>query len=144
MSEVDTNLRGGLFTNTDKRKDTAPDYKGQCEINGKKFWIAAWVKEGRSRFLSLSFEEFTEADYKKSAEIAAAKAVEKAPVVQGDAPAIDMAAVMAALASNPALLQQLSGAVQQQPAVQTAPAGMQKAPPVYNEPPQDFDDDIPF
>lgn len=79
--QSDLNMRGGLFPNANKAKETAPDYKGQCEMDGKKFWIAAWVKEGRSNFLSLSFEEFTEKDYQKSTQLAQVKTLSVQPVV---------------------------------------------------------------
>lgn len=54
----DNDLSGALFKNDRKEKDTHPDYKGQCEIDGTEYWISAWLKtskEGR-KFMSLAFE----------------------------------------------------------------------------------------
>lgn len=54
--EYDNNLRGVLFKNDRKEKDSHPDYKGSCEVEGTEFWISAWIKEGRNgKFMSLSF-----------------------------------------------------------------------------------------
>jgi uncharacterized protein (DUF736 family) len=59
MSDYDDNLRGALFKNDRKEKDTHPDYKGQCEIDGTEYWISAWIKESKAgkKFMSLSFED---------------------------------------------------------------------------------------
>lgn len=49
---------GALFINDRKEKDTHPDYRGTININGKDYWISAWVKSPRDSskedFLSLS------------------------------------------------------------------------------------------
>jgi uncharacterized protein (DUF736 family) len=50
---------GSLFRNERKEKETHPDYKGTCLLNGVKMEIAAWIKESStgSKFMSLRFEE---------------------------------------------------------------------------------------
>jgi uncharacterized protein (DUF736 family) len=50
---------GSLFRNDRKEKETHPDYKGACLVNGVKMEIAAWIKERNdgSKFMSLRFEE---------------------------------------------------------------------------------------
>lgn len=56
MSQYDNNMRGVLFKNDRKEKDTHPDYKGTCEVNGEEMWLSAWIKDGKSgKFMSLSF-----------------------------------------------------------------------------------------
>lgn len=48
---------GILGRNERKEKDTHPTHTGQCTIDGKQFWISAWVKEGRNgKFFSLAFK----------------------------------------------------------------------------------------
>jgi hypothetical protein len=52
-------MRGVLFRNKDKASDKHPDYKGQCEIDGKQCWVDAWIKTpkaGGDKFMSLSFK----------------------------------------------------------------------------------------
>jgi hypothetical protein len=49
---------GTLGRNERKSKDTHPTHTGQCTVDGKRFWISAWVKDGRdgSKFFSLAFK----------------------------------------------------------------------------------------
>lgn len=58
MADYDNNLRGVLFQN-DKVKDTQPDYKGSCEIDGKQYWLSGWKKLSKDNkpFLSLAIQE---------------------------------------------------------------------------------------
>jgi uncharacterized protein (DUF736 family) len=58
MAEYDNNMRGVLFQN-DKAKDTQPDYKGSCEIDGKEYWLSGWKKLSKDNkpFLSLAIQE---------------------------------------------------------------------------------------
>jgi hypothetical protein len=56
--QFDNNMRGVLFKNDRKEKDTHPDYKGSCEIEGTEMWVSAWIKQGnKGKFMSLSFEK---------------------------------------------------------------------------------------
>lgn len=53
----DNNMRGTLGRNERREKDTQPEYTGKCEIEGRMYWISAWVKEANGRkFFSLSFK----------------------------------------------------------------------------------------
>lgn len=55
MVEYDNS--GALFKNTRKEKETHSDYNGSVTIEGKQYWISAWVKEGqKGKFFSLSFK----------------------------------------------------------------------------------------
>jgi hypothetical protein len=54
----DSNMRGTLGKNDRRQSEKSPEYTGQCEIDGKMYWISGWVKEGQGRkFFSLSFKE---------------------------------------------------------------------------------------
>ncbi len=58
MSDYDNNMRGVLFKNDRKESENHPDYKGQAEVDGVEYWIAAWIKEGKKgKFMSISFTE---------------------------------------------------------------------------------------
>lgn len=54
---------GSLFRNDRKEKDTQPDYKGACMVNGVKMEMAAWVRDrpDGSKFMSFKFSEPREA-----------------------------------------------------------------------------------
>jgi uncharacterized protein (DUF736 family) len=49
---------GAIFKNTNKIKDTHPDYRGKVNVNGKEMEVALWVKQGKNgSFMSASFSE---------------------------------------------------------------------------------------
>jgi len=49
---------GSLFKNEKKDKDTHPDYTGNAMIEGREFWISAWLKTGKNgtKFFSFAFK----------------------------------------------------------------------------------------
>jgi hypothetical protein len=47
---------GVLFRNDRREKPSRPEFKGEATIEGKKYWVAAWVKEKNDKkFFSLAF-----------------------------------------------------------------------------------------
>lgn len=57
MANEQRDMSGVVFRNEKKTKDTHPSYTGQCMIDGKEYWMDAWVKDGRSgKFFSFSFK----------------------------------------------------------------------------------------
>lgn len=53
----DRDNSGTLSRNDRKQKPSHPDHRGSCVIDGKEYWISAWVKEGpNGRFFSLAFQ----------------------------------------------------------------------------------------
>lgn len=62
MAYDNTNT-GMLSRNERKEKDTHPEYRGSINVEGKEYWLSAWVKEGKpggkmegKKFFSLSIE----------------------------------------------------------------------------------------
>lgn len=53
-------LSGSLFRNEEKNSEHPnwPDYKGKCVIEGKSYWINAWVKKDKNEksFMSIAFK----------------------------------------------------------------------------------------
>ena len=48
---------GALFKNDKKGNEKAPDYTGNCMVDGFEYRIAAWVKEGnKGKFMSVTFQ----------------------------------------------------------------------------------------
>jgi hypothetical protein len=48
---------GIVFRDGAKKDQRDRDYRGECTVGGKEYWISAWIKEGRKgKFLSLSFK----------------------------------------------------------------------------------------
>jgi hypothetical protein len=49
---------GVLFKNDKKQKDSHPDYTGNALIDGREFWISAWLKTGKNggKFFSFAFK----------------------------------------------------------------------------------------
>jgi len=46
---------GVLFSNDKKDNERAPHYKGNITVDGKDYWLSAWVKEGKSgKFMGLA------------------------------------------------------------------------------------------
>jgi len=56
MSGFDNTNRGVLFKNKDQRNDKDPLYRGSINIDGKEFWLDAWLntaKKSGEKFMSL-------------------------------------------------------------------------------------------
>ena len=59
MAEYDNELRGCLFRNGRKQKESQPEYRGQAQINGVPYWVSGWIKTAQQtgdKYMSLSFE----------------------------------------------------------------------------------------
>lgn len=51
-------MSGTIGRNRTRNKDSQPTHRGSCMIDGKEYWISAWVKDGSNgRFFSLAFDE---------------------------------------------------------------------------------------
>jgi hypothetical protein len=55
--------KGALFKNRKKEKPSHPDYRGECEIDGRKLRISAWLRKSEKTgetYMSLAFREAEE------------------------------------------------------------------------------------
>ena len=116
VKQYDDINNGIIGKNDYKQKDKQPDQRGRVNIKGLWFWVSGWDKMANGRqFTSLAFTEMTQAEVDTMMEKRAAKSAPQQP---------------------------------QQPQ-QQAQAPAQQTPPVFagypsQEPPMDFDDEIPF
>jgi len=47
---------GVLFKNDKKTQDKHPDYRGEANVGGTEYWLAAWIKQGqKGKFMSIAF-----------------------------------------------------------------------------------------
>jgi hypothetical protein len=54
-SMADRDMSGSISKNTRKEKPSHADYNGSIVIEGRKYWLNGWVKDGeKGKFLSLS------------------------------------------------------------------------------------------
>lgn len=55
MAEYSNENRGALFRNEERKTDKSPEYGGSLNVDGKDYYLSAWVKEGKKgKFFSLS------------------------------------------------------------------------------------------
>jgi len=54
----DNNLTGVLFRNDKKETEKHPDYRGQCEVEGTKYWLSAWINKSKDgeKYMSLKLK----------------------------------------------------------------------------------------
>lgn len=46
---------GVLFKSDKRENERAPHYRGNITVDGKDYWISAWIKEGKSgKFMGLA------------------------------------------------------------------------------------------
>jgi hypothetical protein len=54
MTFQQKDLTGSLFKNTRKTADTHADYNGTATVDGREFYLDAWIKEGaKGKYMSL-------------------------------------------------------------------------------------------
>ena len=121
VKQYDYTNTGIIGKNDYKQKDKQPDQRGRVNIKGLWFWVSGWDRMANGRqYTSLAFTEMTQAEVDNMMEKRAAKSAPQQPPQQ----------------QQP---QQQPQQQAQAPAQQTPPAGHPS-----QEPPMDFDKDIPF
>lgn len=59
MTTYDNNFRGVLFKADKDGNEGRPDYEGNAEVDGVKYWLKAWIntsKKDGKKFMSLKFQ----------------------------------------------------------------------------------------
>ena len=56
--QYDNTNRGALFRNNRKEQDSQPDHTGSINVDGKEYYLNAWIKTSKSgdKFFSLSIK----------------------------------------------------------------------------------------
>jgi hypothetical protein len=62
--EYDNEMRGVLFRNDKREKDSQPQAKGTCQIDGVEYWVSAWTNTDKNgnKYQSLSFQKKEDID----------------------------------------------------------------------------------
>lgn len=73
---------GALFKNDRRTQDNHPEYTGSIDVDGKPYWLNAWVKSGaKGKFFSLSVKPKNAPPGKPTA-----KAADEPPTENDDVP----------------------------------------------------------
>ena len=74
QQQYDNEKRGVLFQNKDRTKDSQPQAKGSCQIDGVEYWVSAWTNTAKSgqKYQSLSFQRKDEVHERGMAQAKAA------------------------------------------------------------------------
>jgi hypothetical protein len=58
MGYEQKDMSGSLFKNEKREKDTHPNARGSCKINGVEYWMDAWTKKDKNGnpWQSISFK----------------------------------------------------------------------------------------
>ena len=63
MDENQRDNSGVMFKNDKREKESQPHYKGNITVDGKSYWLSAWIKEGKSgKFMGLAVNPKEEAN----------------------------------------------------------------------------------
>jgi len=78
MEKYDNEMKGVLFANKERTKDSQPQAKGSCQIDGVEYFVSAWTNTAKSgqKYQSLSFQRKDEVQAKGMAQAKAAMAPE--------------------------------------------------------------------
>jgi hypothetical protein len=51
-------MKGSLSRNAKRETDRHPEFRGSCMVEGREYWLSAWVRQGDdgSKYFSLAFQ----------------------------------------------------------------------------------------
>lgn len=156
MTQYDNTNKGTLGKNKNPKSANSPEFTGSLDLKGVPYWVAGWMQEdfmSDDKYISLSINMKDDQDRKGSGRLDANREkVGRQPDFKGfiniDGAKFELAAWTKTGTNAKGPYKFLSLSVNT-----AAPRVAQRntndphgnsAPPVYNEPPMDFDDDIPF
>ena len=149
------NRNSGIITRNDKQgNEKRPDYRGSINVDGRDYWISAWIKTGRDgtklagqKYMSLSVEpKDAQAGYSSSQSAASASSSASRPYdTSGSAKPYGAASTSAQHESLPidiqyALSPQHSAALRREERALAAAQAARGTGTSFD----DMDDDIPF
>lgn len=87
MTEYDNTNRGVLFKNLDKQEDSHADYQGSINVDGKEFWLNAWLKTSKkgNKFMSLGVRPKMAREYRGGSDNPPAR-TQESPAFDDDIP----------------------------------------------------------
>ncbi|CAL9957701.1 single strand DNA binding protein [Vibrio phage K225] len=159
MAQFDNTNRGTLGKNKSPKHDRSPHYTGQMNFRGQDFWIAGWTQEdfmSDDEYISIAVTNKKNENHKGSGRLNPNKTkMGRQPDMKGmfilDGVELEIAAWMKKNNSDQSKFLSLTikdgygePAVAQRNTNQPHGNDTAKPQPQYNEPPMDFDDDIPF
>ncbi len=58
MADYDNTNRGALFAAKERKTDKHPNYTGSINVDGREYFLSAWLKEAKSgqKYMSLSVQ----------------------------------------------------------------------------------------
>lgn len=70
MEKYNVENRGTLFKNDKGDNPNRPDYTGKCNIAGKEYRMAAWIRDSQTgkKFMSINFSDLGEQKTEQPAE----------------------------------------------------------------------------
>lgn len=85
MPQYDNTNRWTLNKNDRKETDKHPDYTGSLNVDGREFWLSAWLKDGsRGKFFSGSIKP--KEPLREAASMSVRPAHIPAPLIDDDIP----------------------------------------------------------
>lgn len=88
MTEQSKENRGAIWKNTKKERDTHPDFTGELDVGGRKYWVSAWKRreDASPKAPALSFSIKPKEDQPQREAPISQRAMPKGPAKQNILP----------------------------------------------------------